>query len=156
MGRHGPAPEPTKLKLIKGARRSRINEGEPVASDALPLCPPGVSREVRQVWDYTVNELIAMKIASSADRDALHAYCEAVVTHRRACALLAGTDVLLKGLHGGPVRNPAVGIQRDAANAIRTFAQEFGLTPSARSRIVAEQAAAAAMSDDNPFSGTGS
>lgn len=75
-----------------------------------------------------------MGIASGADRDALLCYCEAVVTHRKASALLSKTPILIKG-HRGMVRNPALSVQRDASNTIRSFAHEFGLTPSARSEI---------------------
>lgn len=65
------------------------------------------------------------------DRDAFGVFCEAVVQHRRACELV-NTSLLVKGLHGGLVKNPAAQIVRDTAQVIRGFAQEFGLTPSAR------------------------
>lgn len=94
--------------------------------------------DVKEIWDYTLAELAAMRIAASADRDSLVCYCEAVVAHRKASAILAKTSVLVRGLHGNMVRNPALQIQRDAAHTIRAFAQEFGLTPSGRTRIQTE------------------
>lgn len=135
MGRRGPAPKPTNLRLLHGDRKDRINNNEPMPRSALPECPDDVSDEVRAVWDYTMAELEPMGVATAADRDTLLCYCEAVAGHRRASALLAKSDVLIKGRHGTPVRNPALQIQRDAAQTIRAFAQEFGLTPSARSQI---------------------
>lgn len=136
MGKRGPAPKPTNLRLLHGDRKDRINTDEPQPRDGVPQCPPECSDEVRAIWDYTVVELAAMRLATPADRDALVAYCEAVVTHRRASEVMAKSSVLIRGLHGGLVRNPAVQIQRDAAMVMRAFAQEFGLTPSARSQIV--------------------
>ena len=94
-----------------------------------------VSAEVRDIWDYTVRQIDIMGLASRADRDALRAFCEAVVTHRRACALLAKSEVLVKSALGGPVRNPAVQIQRDAAQTLVRLAQQFGLTPAAGRRF---------------------
>jgi P27 family predicted phage terminase small subunit len=95
-----------------------------------------VSDEVRAIWDYTLDQLIVMGVATKADRDALLCYCEAVVTHRRASRILAQSQVLIPGaLKGTVVRNPAVQIQRDSAAVIRGFAGEFGFTPSARSEI---------------------
>lgn len=149
MGRN---PTPTALKLIRGDRESRINRKEPVPGGGIPDCPDDVTPAVRAIWDYTITELSAMHIATSADRDALVCYCEAVVVHRRASALLAKSDVLIKGLHGTPVRNPALQVQRDSARLIRAFAQEFGLTPAARSRIEVRGTDDGA---DDIFAGTG-
>jgi P27 family predicted phage terminase small subunit len=105
-------------------------------SDGMPECPDDASDEVRAVWDYTLSQLIVMGIATPADRDALRCYCEAVVTHRKACAVLAKSPVLVPGaVKGTVIQNPAVRVQRDAAAVVRAFAQEFGFTPSARSEI---------------------
>lgn len=153
MGRRGPAPRPAALKLLHGEKnKKRINFDEPIPRDALPVCPEGVTDAVREIWDYTVRELAAMKILCAADRDSLLCYCEAVVNHRKSSALLAKSEVILKGIKGGPVRNPVLAVQRDSAGVIYRFAQEFGLTPSGRTRIRAQEAAAgAADDDDNPF-----
>lgn len=153
MGRRGLAPTPTRLRLLKGDRKDRINEHEPVPLDRLPEPPADMSREVRAVWDYTIGELDAMHIVSSADRDSLVCFCEAVVNHRKASAILAQSPVLIKGIKGGMVRNPALAVQRDAAHVIRVFAQEFGLTPSGRSRIQTEGRGGAEQS--NPFASVG-
>ena len=132
MGKYGPRPKPTKLRVLHGDRKDRINTDEPTAPDGPPECPEGVSTEVRQVWDHALNNLVVMGVATPADRDALLAFCEAVVTHRKASALLAQSPILIKGYRGVMVRNPAVAMQRDAAAVIRAFAHEFGFTPSAR------------------------
>lgn len=135
MGKRGPAPKPTNLRLLHGDRKDRINDEEPQPADGLPELPPGTSPQVAEVWAYTLKQLGVMKLATPADRDVLLAYCEAVVVHRKASDILARSSVLIKGLHGGLVKNPAVQIQRDSAIVMRALAQEFGLTPSARSQI---------------------
>ena len=136
MGKRGPASRPTPLKLLAGARPARINTDEPKPRTGRPQCPDEASDEVKAIWDYTLDQLIVMDIATPADRDALLCYCEAVVTHRKASAILAKTPVMVPGATKGTyVRNPAVSIQRDAAALIRSFAGEFGFTPSARSEI---------------------
>lgn len=154
MGLRGRPPTPTALKLLRGERRpSRINAREPIARGGLPDAPEGMAPEVREVWDYTLNELVAMNTAAAADRDSLVCYCEAVVAHRKASAVLAKSPVLIKGIHGGLVRNPALQIQRDSAHTVRAFAQEFGLTPSGRTRIQTEGRAGG--DQGNPFSSVG-
>lgn len=154
MGKRGPAPQPTNLKLLHGERnQDRINRDEPAPRPTEPELPEGVSAEVTAVFTDTVGELEAMGLAFRADSHALHCYAEAVVAHRNACAVLARSPVLIKGLHGNMVRNPALQIQRDSAATVRAFAQEFGLTPSARSSIRAKDAGDGEQ--ENPFAGAG-
>ena len=131
MGRRGPAPKPTALRLVDGSRRRRDHD-EPVPAPALPVCPEGYGEAVAAVFDRIVTELVVMGTAAAADRDSLACLAAAVVNHRRASELLAGTQVIVRGARGDIVRNPALAVQRDSAVLIRAFAQEFGLTPSAR------------------------
>jgi P27 family predicted phage terminase small subunit len=136
MGKRGPAPKPTNLRVLHGDRRDRINTREPQPREALPEPPERMSPGALVIWEYTIEELASMRTITAADRDALACYCEAVATHRRASELLARSDILMKALHGDRlVRNPLLAVQRDAAYTIRQFAGEFGLTPSARSSI---------------------
>lgn len=148
MGKRGPAPKPTKLRLLEGARERDVNQSEPIPRSGKIVPPEGLSDDVRAIFEYVVSELEHMKIASPADVDSIVCFAEAVDKHRKASALLARSSVLVKGLHGTLVRNPALAVQRDAATTIRQFAQEFGLTPSARARINNERAE---IDDDNPF-----
>ncbi|MEN2423019.1 phage terminase small subunit P27 family [Streptomyces rimosus] len=136
MGKRGPRPKPTALRVLHGERPDRINTDEPRPATGLPDCPDDAADDVREVWDYTLAQLAVMGTATPADRDALRAYCEAVVTHRKASTLLARSGVLIRSAKGGAlIRNPVVQVQRDTAATLRGFAQEFGLTPSARSEI---------------------
>lgn len=152
MGKRGPAAKPRALRLLHGDRQDRINDYEPIPS-AEPIEPPdGISDEVRAVWDFTVRHLQIMGTAAASDRDLLRAYCEAVVAHTKASDVLAKSTILIKGIHGNFVRNPALQIQRDAARTMLRFAQEFGLTPSARTQI---EVGGAGRDEDSPFSGTG-
>jgi P27 family predicted phage terminase small subunit len=136
MGKRGPRPKPTALRVLHGDRRDRINTDEPIPAPGLPQCP-SADPDVRAVWDYTVAQLAAMGCVTPADRDVLACYCEAVVTHRKASAILARSQVLIrsKAESGTLVRNPALQAQRDAATLIARYAQHFGLSPSARSEI---------------------
>lgn len=140
MGKRGPVKRPTHLAVLHGERKDRVNADEPVAPTGLPDPPDEMADDVRDVWDYTLTQLSTMKLATPADRDLLRAYCEAVVTHRKASALIAASNVLIRAQSRTPgqasyVKNPAVQIQRDAAMVMRALAREFGLTPSARSDI---------------------
>lgn len=153
MGLRGPRPKPTTLKLLQGTKPSRVNQDEPRPETGKPECPDDASPEVRKIWDYTLKQLIAMDIATPADRDALRCFCEAVVTHRKASKLLAQSPILVRGISGTLIRNPALVIQRDSALIIRQFAHEFGFTPSARSEIHAGAARSSATGADRYLTG---
>lgn len=135
MGKRGPRPKPTALRLLHGDRTDRINFDEPIAATGVPECPSD-DADVRAVWNYTTEQLAAMGVLTLADRDTLACYCEAVVAHRKASAILAKSPILVRSSDSGAlVRNPALQAQRDAAGLISRFAQHFGLSPSARSEI---------------------
>lgn len=149
MGKRGPAPKPAHLRLLDGARPAEVNKNEPVARADKMEPPPTLSDDQRAIFEWVVAELEFMGIAATPDRDALAAYCVAVDTHRKASAVLARSGLMVKRKSTGDlVRNPLLIVQRDAAQQIRQFAQEFGLTPSARARINTERLENDA---DNPF-----
>jgi P27 family predicted phage terminase small subunit len=135
--RGGPAPAPTKLKVIKGEKPSRINQREP-KPEAPPSAPSALewlSPAAKAVWDSLVPQLHAKGLFTDWDQETFAVFCEAVVHHRLACEATDGSAILVRGAHGNFVKNPALQIVRDCAQTIRAFAQEFGLTPSARSGI---------------------
>lgn len=65
---------------------------------------------------------------------AIEAYCMAVYTHAQAAANIAEYGVLVKGTNG-PVANPLLKVQKDAAASMLRFAETLGLTPAARIRL---------------------
>lgn len=149
MGSRGPRPAPTALKLLRGeVHKDRINTDEPVPPAGPVEAPAHLNDDAKEVWDHTVKQLTAMRVLAPADRDALFAYCEAVAMHRRASRLLDDSAILIKAENGNMIPNPAVRVQRDAAVIMRGYAQEFGLTPSARSGI--RRADAAIDDEANP------
>ncbi|MDP8971205.1 MAG: phage terminase small subunit P27 family [Actinomycetota bacterium] len=119
---------------MHGDKKDRINFDEPVAPDGTPQCP-SEDPDVREVWNYTVAQLKEMGTLSTADRDALSCYCEAVVVHRKASREIHEDGLTVLAMNGATARNPAVAIQKDAATLIARYAQHFGLSPSARSEI---------------------
>jgi len=131
----GHQPSPTNLKLLRGDRPSRVNTDEPQPNEGIPECP-STNERVRAVWDYTMVQLLAMRTVTMADRDSLHGYCQAVVLFDDASLMLEEEGIIvIAGSSGRPLPHPAQKIQREAANQLRAYANEFGLTPSARTRI---------------------
>lgn len=145
MGRRGPPPTPTKLKILRGERRpSRINRNEPKPRADLPRFPAGLGKAAASVWRRIIRDYGHTGVLTAVDADALRAYCEAVARYEHAASLLEESGPLVRGARQGElVKNPLHQIVRDNADLLRQFARELGLTPSARTGLRAEGAPAA-------------
>ena len=141
MGRRGPPPKPTRLKLLTGNPGKRpINSREPQPLKVAPRCPQWLTAEARKVWRRMVPLLRGMGVLTAVDGDALTAYCQ---THAR---WKAAEEFLAKHGEVYPIRDdagrlkcmqqfPQVSIARNHLLILRAYQQEFGLTPAARTRI---------------------
>jgi P27 family predicted phage terminase small subunit len=99
------------------------------------MSPPyELSEEAAQVWVETVDYLKRMGIDSPADANALVPYCVAVATFREADRLVRRFGLLARG-GSGVMISKAVLVRDRAARDILRYAQEFGFTPSARTRV---------------------
>lgn len=136
MGKRGVAPKPTALKLLEGAPAHRINTSEPIPPDnGCPLPPAWLGSVARETWHALAPGLHARGVLSAWDADSFAVFCNAVAMHRWACVELEEAGGLLVKSERGIVKHPALQVARDSAQTIRAFAQEFGLTPSARSGL---------------------
>lgn len=138
MGGRGPAPIPTKIKLVNGnpgRRRLNRHEPEPTIRDAVPGPPAFLDDVAAAEWDRVAPELHSLGLLSVVDESALAVYCRAVATHRKAEDWLGANSLTVVNATGSIVADPHVAIARGAATIIKGFAAEFGFTPAARSRI---------------------
>lgn len=133
MGKRGPAPMPTKLKLMHGERREqRLNRQAPQPGGGKPVMPVGMAAEAQAVWRRQMKAMGATGVLTAVDSDSLRAYCEAVARYEESAQMLASTTPLVKGRSGDLVKNPLHQVVRDNAMLIRLFARDLGFLPSAR------------------------
>lgn len=144
----GRKPKPTHLKLVTGNPGKRpINEREPVPANKLPTPPAFLADEAKVEWGRVAEELYRIGVLSSIDRGALAAYCQAYARWAQAEAAINATPakeavaggLLVSTTNGNAIQNPLVGIANKAAADMVRYAAEFGMTPSARSRIKADK-----------------
>lgn len=147
MGRRGPAPTPTALRVLRGDQPKRINLHEPRPRELAPDRPPWLSEHAAEEWDRVVPDLVRMGTAKAVDAIGLAAYCEAVARFRAASALVSASGPLVIGRDGLAHKNPAVAQARDASYEVRLWAREFGLTPSSRSPLRIEVSPGAAPAE---------
>ena len=140
----GRKPKPTHLKLITGnPGRRALNTKEPSPPSALPSPPTHLNDEAKVEWDRVAEDLYRIGILTNIDRAVLAAYCQAYgrwVSAELVLADMAKNDEVTRGLtvetiNGNILQNPMVGMANKAMADMVRYAAEFGMTPSARSRI---------------------
>lgn len=137
MGKRGPAPLPTPIKLLRGEKRpQRLNPDAPKPVAGLPVPPEDMDARAREVWDRQIRSMGATGVLTAVDGDALRAYCEAVSRYEEAAKLLAGSGPLVTGARTGElVKNPLHQVARDNAMLLRLLARDLGFVPSGREGI---------------------
>lgn len=146
----GRKPKPSHILEMAGAYNlnpNRRRPNEPKASPAPPRCPQHLDRLAKAEWKKICTILKDLGILSSADRAGLELYCQTYSQWRDACEKVAkhGSVLQVKTRSGIiPKRNPFDIIRERNAVVCTRLLVEFGLTPSARTRIEVQQ-----QQDDN-------
>lgn len=143
MGRRGPQPTPTKLKVLRGETRpSRINREEPQPAPNVPTLPADMDLAAVAVWKRVMGEFGHTRVITAADADVFRLYCETVARYEEASRLLTRSGPLVKGARSGEyVKNPLVQVARDYGALMLQLAGTLGLTPSSRTGIKAQAVA---------------
>ena len=100
----------------------------------MPPPPDYLGEYGTKEWNRTGPQLVRMKMLGESDLPAFEAYCMNIQLMIDARLDIAQNGMTVIG-HRGRVRNPAIAAFGQASTAIRGFVSEFGLSPSARSRI---------------------
>jgi P27 family predicted phage terminase small subunit len=136
MGNLGRPPLPSNLKLVRGtARAKRLNSNEPDVRPAIPTCPTHLNDTAKSEWRRVTKLLLPLGLITKLDRACLGAYCAAYSTWVEACEQIERYGLGFKSPTGFPLQSPYVAIRDRALDQIRTFGSEFGMSPSARSRV---------------------
>ena len=154
MPKYGPKPKPTALKLVRGNPGKRpLNKSEPQPQPRLsmPAAPQHLSKDALKEWRRVCRELLPLGLFSNLDKSALAAYCQAygrwVQAERALSEVESETDgLVIETQSGNTIQNPLVGIANKAMTDMVRYSAEFGMTPSARTRVHAEP-----VQEDNPF-----
>lgn len=146
MGKRGPAPIPTKLKILHGNPGKRpLNEREPQPADGLPACPERLTGAARDEWERLVPILHDMGVGTEADASALELLCETWGRYVEARQNeVKGGMVWLSGKtsdSGLPsfVYSPYGAIATKLIGHLRAMYASFALTPSSRSGITTDK-----------------
>ena len=134
-----PSPHPLSIedKLARGnPGKRKLNEVNPKLEILYELPPaPGYLGDYgSKEWNRTGPKLVEMKLLAETDLPAFESYCMNIDLMIEARKSIQEEGMLIMGARGW-VRNPAIAAFGQASTAVRGFVAEFGLSPSARSRI---------------------
>lgn len=153
MGARGPARTPTKELKFRGTFR-KDRHGDPSSEPDFELVtkmppPPGFLDAVGVMeWDRVGPELIEKQLLTVADMAAFTLYCLSVSRVVECEKQLSKSGLTITTPQGFIQAHPLISIGRQAGVEVRKFCQEFGLTPSARTRVKVPPKAPAAKPDD--------
>lgn len=135
-----PSPKPLAVedKKLRGnpGKRALHEELLPKITPLFELPPPpGYLGEYgEKEWYRTGPALIKMRMLAESDLPAFQAYCMNIELMITSMLDIQENGLTIMGQRGR-IKNPAVVSFGQATTAIRGFVGEFGLSPSARSRI---------------------
>ena len=140
MGKRGPSPTPTPIKLIQGTYRPDRDSGADFAfSDKLPTCPRFLSKAARDEWRRVARELHSVGLLKTVDRAALAAYCDSfgrwVDIVEQLDQVMKSGELVLVTSKGYRYQNPLFSMAASAKAEMIRMGALFGLNPSARTRI---------------------
>ena len=134
MGRRGPAPQPTVLRMMRGNPGHRpVNQDEPkppaVKPDSgLAQCPKWLTGEARNLWKRIAPDAIASGLLTVVDLPAFEALCLSYARWREL-ERLTGKNLdlaIAKGYRSQAVKERQLMMQ---------FGARFGFDPSSRSNV---------------------
>jgi len=128
--------KPIKLALLQGNPGHR-----PIANDTpdppakIPSIPKHLDKIARKEWKNITQELDASGLLSNIDKAVLAEYCVAWSRWVQAEEQIKKTGYLMKTTNGNIITNPILWVANKAMEQVYKYATEFGMSPSARSRI---------------------
>ena len=141
MAGKGPRPKPTAIKKARGTDRpDRRSRREPDGGPGRPDTPDWFGPVEAAVWEWLIPALEEQGTLGSCDRNMLSRYCTMWSQWRDCQAVIEAKGQTYEVFNeAGEMRfasaRPEAGLALKLDAAMRRIEQEFGLSPSARTRI---------------------
>ena len=144
----GRKPKPTAIKVLEGnPGKRKLNENEPKPVKKAPPCPKWLEPEAKKEWRRLAKALEAMGVLTEADMAAFAGYCQSYARWKEAEERITDRGLVIRTPSGYPQQVPYISIAQQYLKLMQQFAEQFGLTPAARSRIIAGNGESKAVDD---------
>jgi len=141
MAQRGRKPKPTGIKLLEGNPGKRpLNLNQPQPVKKAPVCPEWLEGEAKKEWERLENQLEGLGLLTGADMGAFAGYCQAYARWKEAEEFISQHGVVVKTKSGYWQQVPHVSIAQTYLKIMCRFCEQFGLSPSSRSRLIIDTA----------------
>ena len=124
----GPPPTPTAILKARGSWRAKLRPDEPLFRPSAPQLPDWLPANAVAEWDKLVPKLLALGVLAEVDVGMLAAYC------LTAALVVDLTQQIGAAKSVAKIAKLQRRRQETIAEQIK-LAQQFGLSPSARTRV---------------------
>ena len=139
MAVRGRKPVPTAIKVLEGnPGKRKLNTKEPKIPKVAPTCPKWLEPEAKKEWSRLAKHMESIGILTEVDMSAFAGYCQAYSRWKEAEEFISANGSTFTTPSGYVQQIPQVSIAQTYMKAMERFAEQFGLTPASRSRIVAD------------------
>lgn len=139
MATRGRKPKPTALKILEGNPGHRpLNKKDPLMKGKLPKCPSWLEDDAKTEWKRLGKVLAEMGMLTEMDMAAFAGYCQAYARWKAAEEFITQHGDMVRTPNGYLQQVPQVSIAQTNLKIMLKFCEQFGLTPSARSRLIGE------------------
>lgn len=104
----------------------------------MPRPPEHLSDDEKTKWKSLVKHLYPLGLVTTIDQDSLAMYCVIYMRWIKAEKIVREKGEIIKTAAGNVIQNPYLSIANRALEQLNKLAAEFGMTPSSRSRVVAD------------------
>ena len=138
MATRGRKPTPTAIKELEGNPGKRpLNDAEPKPQKKAPACPKWLDAEAKKEWRRLAKTMEAMGVLTEVDMAAFAGYCQAYARWKQEVERITDRGLVMRTPSGYAQQVPYISIAQQYLRLMNQFAEQFGLTPAARSRIIA-------------------
>jgi P27 family predicted phage terminase small subunit len=124
------------MKLLEGnPGKRKLNTKEPKPPKIDLKCPDWLEPEAKIEWERREKQLRAMGVLTDVDEVAFAGYCQAYARWREAEEFISKHGSIIKTPSGYVQQIPQVAIANKNLLAVIRFCEQFGMTPSSRSRL---------------------
>lgn len=140
MASPGPKPRPHHLRLLTSRTDSSDVAGRPIhpqlqTKRGLPTKPDSLSPDASWMWDQIIDQWQSSNLLKPLDAAGLEVACETFARWREAVRWRKEHALLVGGGREGARVAPYIGVEERAGKDFRAWCAEFGLTPSAETRL---------------------
>lgn len=156
MAVRGRKPVPTELKVLEGNPGKRpLNKNEPKPIKKAPLCPKWLDPDAKKEWKRLASKMERLGILTEVDMAAFAGYCQSYARWKENEEFITKNGSLVRTPSGYWQQVPQVSIAQQYLKQMGRFAEQFGLTPASRSRLIADDPANGPMDEMDKLLGDG-